>query len=144
MYETHLCQEIPQQQDQEYSESYVFEVELSTSYQSDIPITHPSTSPVVNSDCALSEFIEHEERCSKFINQDLNFLQPSNIPSVSKNMLHDDNSSVQVSQSQTQVVSSTAKLPLALLIIKTQLCQHKYSSLCWNSCQLRSKGLRLN
>ena len=46
-----------------------------------------------------------------FINQDLNFLQPSNTPSVSKNMLHDDNSSVQVSQSQTQVVSSIVKLP---------------------------------
>ena len=110
-YEAQLHQEIPQQQEQEYFESYVFEVELSTSYQSDILITHPSTSPVVNSDCALSEFIEHEERCSKFINQDPSFLQPSNIPSVSRNMLDDDNSSVQVSQSQTQVVSSTAKLP---------------------------------
>ena len=102
MYEAHLHQEMPQQQEQEYCESYVFEVELSTSYQSDIPITHPSTSPVVNSNHALSEFIECEERCSKFINQDLNFLQPSNIPSVSKNVLHDDNLSVQVSQSQTQ------------------------------------------
>ena len=89
----------------------MFEVELSTSYQTDILITHPSTSLVVNSNCALSEFIKHEERCSKFINQDLNFLQPSNVPSVSKNVLHDDNLSVQVSQSQTQVVSSTAKLP---------------------------------
>ena len=83
----------------------MFEAELSTSCQSDIPSTYSSTSPVVNSDRA------HEERCSKFINQDLNFLQPSNIPSVSKNVLPDDNSSVQVSQSQTQVVSSTAKLP---------------------------------
>ena len=111
MYEAHLYQEIPQQQEQEYCESYVFEVELSTSYQSDILITHPSTSPVVNNNCALSEFIECEERCSKFTNQDLNFLQSSNIPSVSKNVLLDDNSSVQVSQSQTQVVSSTTKLP---------------------------------
>ena len=65
----------------------------------------------MNSDHALSEFIEREERCSKFINQDLNFLQPSNIPSDSKNVLYDDNSSVKVSQSQTQVVSSIAKLP---------------------------------
>ena len=47
----------------------------------------------------------------KFLNQDLNFLQPSNIPLVSKNVLHDNNSSVQVIQSQTQVVSSIAKLP---------------------------------
>ena len=65
----------------------------------------------MNSDRALSDFIEHEDRCSKFINQDLNFLQPSNIPSVSKNVLPDDSSSVQVSQSQTQVVSSITKLP---------------------------------
>ena len=111
MYEAHLHQEIPQQQEQEYCESYVFEAELSTSCQSDILSTHSSTSLVVNSNHALSDFIEHEERCSKFINQDLNFLQPSNIPSVSKNMLPDDNSSVQVSQSQTQVVSSITKLP---------------------------------
>ena len=111
MYKAHLHQRIPQQQEQEYCESYVFEAELSTSCQSNILSTHSSTSPVVNSDHALSEFIEREERCSKFINQDLNFLPPSNIPSVSKNMLHDDNSSVQVSQSQTQVVSSIAKLP---------------------------------
>ena len=110
-YEAHLHQEIPQQQEQEYCESYVFEVEPSTSYQPDILITHPSTPPVVNSDRALSEFIKREERCSKFINQDLSFLQPSNIPSVSKNMLLDDNLSVQVSQSQTQVVSSIIKLP---------------------------------
>ena len=89
----------------------MFEVEPSTSYQPDILITCPSTLPVVNSDCALSEFIKREERCSKFINQDLTFLQPSNIPSVSNNVLNDDNSSVQVSQSQTQVVSSIVKLP---------------------------------
>ena len=111
MYEAHLHQRIPQQQEQEYCESHVFKAELSTLCQSDILSTHSSTSLVVNSDRALSDFIKCEERCSKFINQDLNFLQPSNIPSVSKNVLHDDNSSVKVSQSQTQVVSSTAKLP---------------------------------
>ena len=110
-YDPHLHQRIPQQQEQEHCESYVFKAELSTSCQSDFPSTHSPTSPVVNSDHALSDFIECEERCSKFINQDLNFLQPSNIPSASKNMLPDDNSSVQVSQSQTQVVSSIAKLP---------------------------------
>ena len=82
----------------------MYEAELPTSCQSDIPSTHSPTSP-------LSDFIKHEERCSKFINQDLNFLQSSNIPSVSKNILPDDNSSVQVSQSQTQVVFSIAKLP---------------------------------
>ena len=110
-YKAHLHQTIPQQQEQEYCELYVFQVELSTPYHSDILITHSSTSPVVNSNLALSEFIECEERCSKFINQDLNFLQLSNIPSVCNSVLHDDNLSVQVSQSQTQVVSSIVKLP---------------------------------
>ena len=100
-YEAHMHQEIPQQPEQEYCESYALKVELSTSCQSDILSTHSPTSPVVNSDHALSNFIECEERCSKFINQDLKFLQSSNIPSVSKNVLPEDNSSVQVSQSQT-------------------------------------------
>ena len=50
MYEAHLHQEIPQQQEQEYCELYEFEAELSTSCQSDIPSTHSPTSPVVNSD----------------------------------------------------------------------------------------------
>ena len=89
----------------------MFKLEPSTSDQPDILITCPSTPPVVNSNCALSEFIECEERCSKFIKQDLIFPQPSNIPSVSKNVLHDDNLCVQVSQSHTQVVSSRVKLP---------------------------------
>ena len=100
-----------QQPEQEYCESYVFEAELSTSCQSDILSTHSPTSLVVNSDHALSDFIKPEERCSKFINQDLNFLESSDISSVSKDVLPEDNSSVQVSQSQTQVVSSIAKLP---------------------------------
>ena len=73
-YEAYLHQEIPQQPEQEYCESYAFEAELPTSCQSDIPSTHSPTSPFVNNDCALSDFIECEERCSKFINQDLNFL----------------------------------------------------------------------
>ena len=111
MYEAYLHQEIPQQPEQESCESYVFEAELPTSCQSDILSTHSPTSPVVNSDHALSDFVECEERCSKFINQDLNFLQSSKIPSVSKNVLPEDNLSVQVSQSQIQVVSFIAKLP---------------------------------
>ena len=123
-YEAHLHQEIPQQQEQEYCESHVFKVEPSTSYQPDILITCPSTPPVVNSKNALSEFIECEERCSKFINQDLNFLQPSNIPSVSKNMLHDDNSSVQVNL-KLKLYPPSLNFPLTLLRIKSQLHQHK-------------------
>ena len=92
--------------------NHVFEAELSPLCQSNIPSTHSPTSLVVNSDRALSDFIEHEERCSKFINQDLNFLQSSKTPPVSKNVLPEDNSSVQVSQSQTQPVSTTTELPI--------------------------------
>ena len=80
---------------------YTYEAELPTSHQFDILSTHSPTSPVVNNNRTLSDFIECEERCSKFINQDLNFLQFGNIYSVSKAMLPEENSSVQVSQSQT-------------------------------------------
>ena len=111
MYEAYLHQEIPQQPEQKYCDSHAFKAELPTSHQFDILSTHSPTSPVMNSDHALSDFIEHEERCSKFINQDLNFLQSSNIPAVSKNQLSEDNLCVQVNKSQTQVVSSFAKLP---------------------------------
>ena len=34
-----------------------------------------NTPLVVHNDCALKEFIQGEERCLKFINQDLTFLQ---------------------------------------------------------------------
>ena len=111
MYKAYLHQEILQQPEQESWESYALQAELPTSCQSDILSTPFPTSLVVNSDHTLSDFIKHEERCSKFINQHLNFLQSSKIPTVSKNVLPDDNSSVQVSQSQTEAVSSIAKPP---------------------------------
>ena len=91
MFEAYLHQEVPQQPEQESCESYVFEAELPTSCQSDILNTPFPTSPVVSSDHAVSDFIKREERCSKFIDQDLNFLQSSKIPAVSKNVLPDDN-----------------------------------------------------
>ena len=37
---------------------------------------------------ALKEFIQGEERCLKFINQDLTFLQDSHIPSTFTNVSH--------------------------------------------------------
>ena len=66
-YKAYLHQEIPQQPEQEYCELYVFKAELPTSCQSDILSTHFPTSPVVNSKCALSDIIEHEERCSNLL-----------------------------------------------------------------------------
>ena len=43
---------------------------------------------VVHNDCALTEFIQGEERCLKFINQDLTFLQESHIPLTLTNVSH--------------------------------------------------------
>ena len=40
----------------------------------------------MHNDCALMEFIQGEERCLKFINQDLTFLQESHIPSTFTNV----------------------------------------------------------
>ena len=42
----------------------------------------------MHSDHALKEFIQGEERCLKFINQDLTFLQDSQIPSTFTNVFH--------------------------------------------------------
>ena len=42
----------------------------------------------MHNDCALKEFIQGEERCLKFINQDLTFLQESHIPSTLTNVSH--------------------------------------------------------
>ena len=42
----------------------------------------------MHNDHALKEFIQGEERCLKFINQDLTFLQDSHIPSTVTNVSH--------------------------------------------------------
>ena len=47
-----------------------------------------NTPPVAHNDCALKDFIQGEERCLKFINQDLMFLQESHIPSTFTNVSH--------------------------------------------------------
>ena len=47
-----------------------------------------NTPPVVHNDHALKEFIQDEERCLKFINQDLTFLQKLHIPSTFTNVSH--------------------------------------------------------
>ena len=47
-----------------------------------------NTPPVVHNDHTLKEFIQGEERCLKFINQDLMFLQELHIPSTFTNVSH--------------------------------------------------------
>ena len=42
----------------------------------------------MHNDHALKEFIQGEERCLKFINQDLTFLQDLHIPSTFTNVFH--------------------------------------------------------
>ena len=42
----------------------------------------------MHNDRPLKEFIQGEERCLKFINQDLTFLQDSHIPSTFTNVSH--------------------------------------------------------
>ena len=44
--------------------------------------------PVVHNDRAFTEFTQGEERCLKFVNQDLTFLQESHIPSTFTNVSH--------------------------------------------------------
>ena len=46
------------------------------------------TPPAVHNDHALTEFIQDEERCLKFINQDLTFLQELHIPLTFTNVSH--------------------------------------------------------
>ena len=46
----------------------------------------------MHNDCALKEFIQGEERCLKFINQDLTFLQQSHVPFTFTNVSHTTNS----------------------------------------------------
>ena len=42
----------------------------------------------MHNDRTLKEFVQGEERCVKFINQDLMFLQESHIPSTFTNVSH--------------------------------------------------------
>ena len=43
---------------------------------------------VICNDQAFTEFVNGEERCLKFVNQDLTFLQASDIPSTFSNVSH--------------------------------------------------------
>ena len=58
------------------------------------------------------EFIQGEERCLKFISQDLTFLQSSSISSTFSNISNTDGASVKIREPHTQ----TALLCIQLLI----------------------------
>ena len=77
---TEQASPIPDTQ-QESSDSQVFETEqLLLLHTPNVFIEWTYSPPVICNDHAFTEFIQGEERCLKFINQDLTFLQSSSIP----------------------------------------------------------------
>ena len=44
--------------------------------------------PIIHNDQAFTEFVKGEERCLKFVNQDLMFIQESHIMSIFSNVSH--------------------------------------------------------
>ena len=53
-----------------------------------VSIERTYSPPVIYNDQAFTEFVNGEERCLKFVNQDLTFLQLSDIPSTFSNISH--------------------------------------------------------
>ena len=78
---------------QECCESQVFKAEQFFSYTPHVYIEHTYTPPVVCNNWAFMEFVQGEERCLKFISQDLTFLQSSSIPSLFSNISNTDSTS---------------------------------------------------
>ena len=75
-------QDLPQEYQVNTTElSFDFHLPNITQQRINIPL-------VVHNDRALKEFIQDEDRCLKFINQDLTFLQDSHIPSTFTNVSH--------------------------------------------------------
>ena len=71
---------------QECSELQVFEAEQFFLYTPHIYVECTYAPPVICNDHAFMEFVQGEERCLKFISQDLTFLQSSSIPSTFSNI----------------------------------------------------------
>ena len=84
---------------QECSDSQVIQTEqLLLLHTPNIYIEQTYSSPVVCNDCAFTEFVQGEERCLKFINQDLTLLQSSSIPPTFSNILKAVSASVKVKE----------------------------------------------
>ena len=70
-------------------DSQVFDTEYSLNLHIPIfSIERTYSPPVIYNDQAFTEFINEEERCLKFVNQDLTFLQASDISSTFSNVSH--------------------------------------------------------
>ena len=83
-----------------------------------------NTPPVVHNDHTLKEFIQGEERCLKFINQDLIFLQESHIPSTFTNVSH-----------TTTYLKEPARINLPTCISNEHTSTENNSSSCTQSVQ---------
>ena len=67
----------------------VFDTEYSLNLHIPTISTERTYSPlVIYNDQAFTEYVNREERCQNFVNQDLTFLQMSDIPSTFNNISH--------------------------------------------------------
>ena len=64
------------------------EYSLNLHIPNNVSIERIHSPPVVHNDQEFTEFVKGEERCLKFVNQDLTFLQESHIPSTFSNVSH--------------------------------------------------------
>ena len=87
---------------QECCDSQVYETEQFFTHTPHIFIEHTYAPLVVCNDHTFTEFIQGEERCLKFISQDLTFLQSSSIPSTFSNISNTDSASAKVKEPRTQ------------------------------------------
>ena len=84
---------------QECSGSQVFQKEqLLILHTPNIFIEWTYSSPAICNDPAFTKFVQGEERCLKFINQDLTFLQSSSIPSTFSNISNAVSASAKVKE----------------------------------------------
>ena len=86
----------------ECCDSQVFEAEQFFLHTPHIFIECTYVAPVVYKDHAFTKFVQGEERCLKFISQDLTFLQSSSIPSSFSNISNTDGAPAKIRESHTQ------------------------------------------
>ena len=99
-----------QEVQQECCELQVFEAEQFFSYTPHVYMCTYAP-PVVCNNCTFMEFVQGEERCLKFISQDLTFLQSSSIPSTFSNISNTDSASAKIRESHTQTALVSIQLP---------------------------------
>ena len=69
---------------------------------------------IVHNNRAFTEFVQGEERCIKFISQDLTFLQSSSIPSTFSNISNTDRTSAEIRESHTQTALLSIQHPTCI------------------------------